>query len=140
MSGSTGQSTRAAFRRLTLGDTALIATMADPGTREPSIHHLGPWTEALVRVGALVALDAPASSFRSAVDEAQLAGAHLDDLLAVLMAVAGPVGSARVISSAPRIALAAGYDVEAALERLEPTADGEDPSADWSAEGGTDPS
>jgi len=128
MSGSAGPSTRAAFRRLTLGDTALIATMADPGAREPSIHHLDPWTEALVRVGVLVALDAPASSFRSAVDEAQLAGACLDDLLAVLSAVAGPVGSARVISTAPRIALAAGYDVEAALERLEPP-DGEVPAA-----------
>jgi hypothetical protein len=31
-------------------------------------------------------------------------------------AVAGTVGSARVIAAAPRIALAAGYDVEAALE------------------------
>ena len=40
----------------------------------------------------------------------------LDDLLAVLLAVAGEVGSARVVSAAPRIALAAGYDVEAALE------------------------
>jgi hypothetical protein len=119
MSGSTGPSTRAAFRRLTLGDTGLIAAMADPGIREPSVHHLDPWTEALVRIGVLVALDAPPSSFRSAVDAAQMAGAQLDDLLAVLSAVAGPVGSARVISTAPRIALAAGYDVEAALERLE---------------------
>jgi hypothetical protein len=33
-----------------------------------------------------------------------------------LLAVAGIVGSARVVSAAPRIALAAGYDVEAALE------------------------
>ena len=37
-------------------------------------------------------------------------------LFAVLKAVAGEVGSARVVAAAPRIALAAGYDVEAALE------------------------
>jgi hypothetical protein len=44
------------------------------------------------------------------------AGATLDDLLAALIAVAGSVGSPRVVSAAPRIALAAGYDVDAALE------------------------
>ena len=40
----------------------------------------------------------------------------MEDLFAVLVAIADDVGSARVISAAPRIALAAGYDVEAALE------------------------
>jgi hypothetical protein len=44
------------------------------------------------------------------------AGATLDDLLAALIAVAGSVGTPRVVSAAPRIALAAGYDVDAALE------------------------
>jgi hypothetical protein len=44
-----------------------------------------------------------------------------DDLVAVLVAVAGMVGSARVIAAAPRIALAAGYDVEAALEANDPS-------------------
>jgi hypothetical protein len=50
------------------------------------------------------------------VEEAQRLGARQEDLLATLLAVAGIVGSARVVSAAPRIALAAGYDVEAALE------------------------
>jgi len=127
MSSSTGPSTRAAFRRLTLGDTALIAAMADPGGRAATVRHLDAWTEALVRIGVLVALDAPPSSFRTAVDAAQMAGARLDDLLGVLAAVAGPVGSARVISTAPRIALAAGYDVEAALEQIGPTEGDDDP-------------
>jgi len=47
------------------------------------------------------------------------AGATLDDLLATLVAVAGSVGSPRVVSAAPRIALAAGYDIDAALEATE---------------------
>ena len=67
-------------------------------------------------MGALVAIDAPATAYRSAVESAQLAGARLEDLFAVLGAVAASVGSARVIAAAPKIALAAGYDVEAALE------------------------
>ena len=113
-------SAEAAFRRLTIGDTALISAMADPGGRVQSVRHLDSRTEALVQVGVLVAIDAPPSSFRTAIDAALMSGADVEDLLAVLVAVAGSVGSARVISAAPRIALAAGYDVEAALERLEP--------------------
>ena len=113
-------SAEAAFRRLTIGDTALISAMADPDGRVQSVRHLDSRTEALVQVGVLVAIDAPPSSFRTAIDAALMSGANVEDLLAVLVAVAGSVGSARVISAAPRIALAAGYDVEAALERLEP--------------------
>jgi alkylhydroperoxidase/carboxymuconolactone decarboxylase family protein YurZ len=120
------QSAEDAFRRLTIGDAGLVAEMADPGARELDRIRLDLRTETLLRIGALIALDAPSSSYRTAVDAAQMAGAGLEDLLAVLIAVAGPVGSARVMSAAPRIALAAGYDVEAALEEIEPAADGGD--------------
>ena len=105
-----------AFRRLTIGDQALIGAMADAGRSDPGVRRLDERTEALLWIGALVALDAPQSSYQAAVGAAQRAGAVLDDLLAVVVAVASAVGSARVISAAPRIALAAGYDVEAALE------------------------
>ncbi len=114
------RSVEEAFRRLTIGDAVLISEMGNPADRPLDTMRLDARTETLLRVGALVALDAPPSSFRAAVNEAQVAGARLEDLLAVLMAVAASVGSARVISAAPRIALAAGYDVEAALERVEP--------------------
>jgi alkylhydroperoxidase/carboxymuconolactone decarboxylase family protein YurZ len=77
-------------------------------------------TEALIRVGALVALDAPESSYLAVVESAFLAGATLDELVAVLTAVLGSVGSARVVSAAPRLALAAGYDIERAIESNEP--------------------
>ena len=42
------------------------------------------------------------------------AGATLEDLLATLVATIEAVGVPRVVSAAPRIALAAGYDVDAA--------------------------
>jgi hypothetical protein len=105
-----------AFRRLTIGDPDFVAALANRGRGQHHVPRLDARTEALLRVAALVALDAPPSAYRSAVAAAQIAGARLEDLFAVLVAIADDVGSARVISAAPRVALAAGYDVEAALE------------------------
>jgi len=104
-----------AFRRLTIGDPALLAAVADP-EGDPGVFRLDERTESLIRVAALVPIDAPQSSYHTAVGAAIRAGATLDDLLAALIAVAGSVGSPRVVSAAPRISLAAGYDVDAALE------------------------
>jgi alkylhydroperoxidase/carboxymuconolactone decarboxylase family protein YurZ len=106
-------STREGFRRLTLGDTGFVgagaaATRTAPSLTEP--------TGSLARIAALVALDAPPTAYRAAVEAARRTGAREEDLLALLASLVDVVGSARVISAAPRIALAAGYDVEAALE------------------------
>ena len=116
------------FRRFTIGDPGLIAAMANPESRPPDLRRLDARTEALLQIGALIALDGPTSSYRAAVEAAQRTGARLEELLAVLIAVAGAVGSARVISAAPKLALAAGYDVEGALEQIELA----DPRADSS--------
>lgn len=108
-------SSEEAFRRLAIGDRVLLAEVADPGG-DIGISRLDERTEALIRVAALVPIDAPQSSYHTAVGAAIRVGVTLDDLLAALVAVAGSVGSPRVVSAAPRIALAAGYDVDAALE------------------------
>jgi hypothetical protein len=105
------------FRRLAIGDQHLLASACGLDGTRPDLPRLDARTEALLRIAALVAFDAPLSSFRIEVDDALRAGARLSDLLALLVGVAGIVGSARVVSAAPRIALAAGYDVEAALEQ-----------------------
>ena len=105
-----------AFRRLIIGDPDFVATVVDRDTRAKRVPRLDARTESLMRVAALVAVDAPSTSYRSAVSAALIAGARFEDLFAVLVAIADDVGSARVISAAPRIALAAGYDVEADLE------------------------
>ncbi len=104
-----------AFRRLTIGDLEFAAAIGDRNHDVP-VQHLDARTQALLRLSALVAIDAPPSTYRAVVAEAMRAGARLEDLFAVLKAVAGEVGSARVVAAAPCIALAAGYDVEAALE------------------------
>ena len=105
-----------AFRRLAIGDTALLAAVADPDGGNPSAPRLDERIESLIRVAVLVPLDAPQTSYQPAVEAAIRAGASLDDLLATLVATAASVGSPRVVAAAPRIALAAGYDVDQALE------------------------
>lgn len=74
---------------------------------------LRPKVDMLVRLGALLALGAATNSLRAAVDGAVEAGASEAELVGVLVAVAPAVGLARVVSTAPRLALAIGYDIEA---------------------------
>jgi hypothetical protein len=63
-----------------------------------------------------VAIDAAPSSYQSAVEPALAAGAGIDEIVGTLIAVAPTVGMARVVSAAAELALALGYDVDAALE------------------------
>src|SRR4051794_4905272 len=108
-----------AFRRLAIGDPEFVAAVGGhgaPNKNVPAVPRLDMRTEALLRIAALVALDAPSSSYRAAVAAAQISGARLEDVFAVLVAIAEEVGSARIVSAAPRVALATGYDVEADLE------------------------
>jgi hypothetical protein len=75
---------------------------------------------ALMRVAATVAVDAAPSSFQHAVSLALAAGATRDEIVANLEAVTPVTGAARVVQCAPKVALALGYDVEAALARPGP--------------------
>jgi 4-carboxymuconolactone decarboxylase len=109
-------SAEATLRRLTIGDRSLLSAIADLDQGDAGVVRLDERAEALVRLGVLVALDAPVSAYHAVVAAATLAGASFEDIVACLLAVAGEVGTARVISAAPRIAMAAGYDVDAALE------------------------
>ena len=77
-------------------------------------------TEALMRVAATVAVDASLASFQHAVAVALAAGATRDEIVASLEAVTPVTGAARVVQCAPKVALALGYDVDAALERRDP--------------------
>lgn len=69
-------------------------------------------TSALVRLGALIALNAPVVSYQSCITMALAAGATEDDIVDTLMAVAPVAGGVRVVAAA----LAIGYDIDAALE------------------------
>jgi 4-carboxymuconolactone decarboxylase len=72
---------------------------------------------ALVRVAALVALDAAPASYAHAVDVAEAAGATPEEVVGALVAVMPATGGDRVVSAAPKLGLALGYDVDAELEQ-----------------------
>jgi hypothetical protein len=108
------------LRRLTIGDRALLAAISDLDQATSPVLRLEPRVEALVRLAVLIALDAPQSSYSASAALAFEAGATLGDLVATLLAAAGQVGTPRVVAAGPRIAFAAGYDVEAALEDCRP--------------------
>lgn len=108
--------TKAMLRRLASNDDRwLRAVMA------PAPEHLTgaapPWqpldrrTRVLVRLAALLAVGAPTTSLRWAVDLASTAGVGDDVMLDTLLAAAPVTGSAALVSSAPRLALALGLDV-----------------------------
>jgi len=74
---------------------------------------VAPRTRVLVRLAALLAVDAPTTSLKWAVERASATGISDEEIVGVLLAVGEAVGFARVVSVAPRLALAIGYDIEA---------------------------
>jgi alkylhydroperoxidase/carboxymuconolactone decarboxylase family protein YurZ len=65
-------------------------------------------TFALVKIAALIALDAPPSSYAWQIANALEEGVTPEDMVGVLRAVAPQVGGPRVIAAAPEIMLALG--------------------------------
>jgi alkylhydroperoxidase/carboxymuconolactone decarboxylase family protein YurZ len=76
-------------------------------------------TAAVARLAAAVALRATPAAYRRSVEHALAAGASVDEVVGTLKVVARTVGLARVVSAAPGLALAAGYDIDDALETLD---------------------
>ena len=107
------------LRRLALHDEGCIASVLAVHLEHDQAAGLDPRTHALVRVGALVALGAGAVSYHWAVAAALAAGATIDDIVGTLVAVAPISGLARVIAATPEVALAIGYDLDAAFEQLD---------------------
>lgn len=104
------------LRRLAVHDEALMEEIAVEGSSYAT-SVIDERTAALLRVAATISVDAAPYSFQHAVVLALAAGASHDEIVACLEAVTPVTGAARVVQSAPKIALALGYDVDAALER-----------------------
>lgn len=79
---------------------------------------LDPKMRALARLAAYVALDASAHAYVRAVEVSVRSGASPDEMVGVLFAVAPVVGVSRVVSAAPKLASAMGFDVDRAIEYL----------------------
>ena len=94
-----------------------LAEVADAGSHQDSdLAYLDARTRALVRIGAAVCTDAPSKTLRGLVDSALGAGATADEVVGALLAVAPAAGGPRVVTVAPKLAMALGYDVDAAFE------------------------
>src|SRR5690348_3595998 len=117
---ATAVETYEVLRRLAIRDDALIQRVLG-GAEDELASPLAAKTVALARLAALVALDAAAPMYLSAVEEADAAGAADAELVACLLCVMPAVGVSRIVSAAPKLALALGYDVGAALEAVDPT-------------------
>jgi 4-carboxymuconolactone decarboxylase len=93
---------------ISAGDMTLLETAL--GLREAALAATGldARTFALVKVAALIALDAPPASYAWQIGNALDEGASPEDVLGVLRAVAPQVGGPRVIAAAPEIMLALG--------------------------------
>jgi 4-carboxymuconolactone decarboxylase len=76
-------------------------------------------TAAFVQLAALVTQAAPVASYRDPVEAARAGGATDDEIIDILIAVAPTIGFARLILAVPDLALAVGYDIDAALEDLD---------------------
>jgi len=101
------------LRRLAINDEESVGMVLSNGAQLAGGPALLPKVDLLVRLGALLALGAATSSLRTTVDHALEVGATEAEIVGVLIAVAPAVGLARVVSSAPRLALAIGYDIDA---------------------------
>lgn len=73
-------------------------------------------TFALVKIAALVALDAPPASYAWQIGNALDEGATPEDVLGVLRAIAPQVGGPRVVAAAPEIMLALGLALPESAE------------------------
>jgi len=76
-------------------------------------------TVALLQVAVSVAIGSSAVCLQWSTARALTAGATQDEVADVLLAIAPVAGLGRVVSAAPDVATALGYDVEAALEELD---------------------
>jgi 4-carboxymuconolactone decarboxylase len=102
---------REVLRLLAINDEHFAEHVADAGSS-----NLDPKTLALVRIGALVAVGGAVPSYGAEADAAVSAGATLAEIVDVLLGVVSIVGLPSVVTAAPSLAMALGYDVEDALE------------------------
>jgi 4-carboxymuconolactone decarboxylase len=108
---SIGDDTHEALKGVSAGDLDTLATVI--GLREAELERSGldARTFALVKIAALIALDAPPASYAWQVANALDSGATPEDLLGVLHAVAPQVGGPKVVAAAPELMVAMGLDL-----------------------------
>jgi alkylhydroperoxidase/carboxymuconolactone decarboxylase family protein YurZ len=109
------------LRKLAIRDDAFIESVLAREQENETTSKLDAKHHALVRIAALVAVDAAPPSYMASVEDGLAAGLTRDEMAGTLVAVMPVVGVARIVSAAPKLGLALGYDVARALEEMGPT-------------------
>jgi 4-carboxymuconolactone decarboxylase len=102
------------FGGFALQDPNVLASLLEMQLHNLDASGLDPRTYSLVKIAALIAVDAPQSSYLAQVGFALEAGVDPDEILKVLVAVAPQVGLPRAVAAAPELMLALGIDLEPA--------------------------
>src|SRR3954464_7860721 len=114
------------LRSIAVSDDRFVASVLGMGQDTIEASGLDPKTHAMVTLAALLAVDAAPSSYNASAELALASGASLEELVGILVAIAPAIGLGRVVSAAPDLGLALGYDVDTALE-AQPAIDGKAP-------------
>lgn len=102
------QDTHETLLGISIGDANILETaigLRDLGRESTG---LDARTYALVKIAALIALDAPPTSYTWQIGNALAEGVTPEDILGVLRAVAFQVGAPKVVAAAPEIMLSLG--------------------------------
>ena len=100
--------TREVLGALALGDPDLLAEGLEARANWKGKSGLDGRSYALVKLAALIALDAPPASYLWQVSNALAEGATPEDLVGVLIAIAPQVGGPKLVAAAPELMLALG--------------------------------
>jgi 4-carboxymuconolactone decarboxylase len=102
------------LRKLTMIDEGFVEDRAGLGLGLAGTPALHPKTAALLQLGASVATGAPPVCVAWSTGRALAAGATDEEIVSVLLVIAPVAGLGRVVCAAPDVAIALGYDIEAA--------------------------
>lgn len=93
---------------LSRGDPDLLAAGLEMRAEWQATSRLDDRSYALVKIAALIALDAPPASYVWQVGLALETGATPEDIVGVLIAIAPQVGGPKLVSAAPELMIALG--------------------------------
>ena len=100
------------LRRLAQSDGQLIESMIGMRDVLRDASHLDAKSFALVKIAALVAVDAPPASYMWQIGNAIEDGVTPEEIVGTLWAVAPQVGGPRVVAAAPEVMLALGVALD----------------------------
>ena len=92
-------------------ETPVLDTLADITAASVEHNCLAARELMLVRLAALIAVDAPPASYLASADATEKSGITADDIQEVMIAIAPVVGTTRVVSAAGKILRAMGLAI-----------------------------